>query len=596
MRAGGFSQHVWLFSLVFTMCALAAIDLLARPGALARAQAGAISIPRPLRALRRRGQRVNRYAQLTRILVKNGLGPSLGLGRRDKHHQGEGRSPIGHRVSHTLEEAGGIFVKLGQVLSTRPDLLPAGLIVELSRLQDNVRPAPRPGIQAVIESELGAPVDALFAQFDWQPVAAASIGQAHRARLKEGDPVLVKVQRPGVAEVVDRDLDVLLQLARTVEARTAWGSSYQVFQFATDFADRVREELDFRVEAHNSTDIARSLSTMPEILIPEVRAEVSTSRVLVMDWIDGLNVRQGDRIDELGLDRRELANALLRCCMQQMLIDGHFHADPHPGNVMVLRDGRVALIDFGAASRLDALQMSSLRGMLVAIGRRDAGLLQQAVLETATLRRRFNEEQFERALARFMARRLGPGAVPNAAMLNDMMQLFFTFGITLPPEFGTLFRALITLEGTLTTLCPGYFVIDEAQKLASEWAGDQLTAASIREMATKEVLGLAPILRRLPRHVDRIATMIERGNLSARVSLFTDPDDVRVLTRLLNRVVLALIGTVGGIISVILIGTQGGPHFTGDTSLFQFFGYFGLFWCLVVVLRVVVAILRDGVN
>jgi ubiquinone biosynthesis protein len=132
-----------------------------------------------------------------------------------------------------------MFVKLGQVLSTRPDLLPAGLIAELSRLQDNVRPAPRAGVQLLIESELGAPVDAVFTEFDWEPVAAASIGQAHRARLRGGDPVLVKVQRPGIAEAVDRDLDVLLQLARTVEARTAWGSSYQVFQFATDFADRV---------------------------------------------------------------------------------------------------------------------------------------------------------------------------------------------------------------------------------------------------------------------------------------------------------------------------------------------------------------------
>jgi ubiquinone biosynthesis protein len=240
--------------------------------------------------------------------------------------------------------------------------------------------------------------------------------------------------------------------------------------------------------------------------------------------------------------------------------------------------------------------MSTLRGMLVAIGRRDAGLLQQAVFEIATFRRRFDEQQFERALARFMARRLGPGAVPNAAMLNDMMQLFFTFGITLPPEFGTLFRALITLEGTLTTLCPGYYVIDEAQKLATEWAGDQLTPGSIREAATKEILALAPMLRRLPRHLDRLATLVERGNLTVRVSPFADPEDARFLTRLVNRFVLAFVGTVGGIISVILIGTQGGPHFTGDTSLFQFFGYFGLFWCLMLVLRVVVAILHDGVN
>ncbi len=594
--APGFTGHVWLFAVGFTMCALAAFDMVARPGALARARSGLVTVPRPLRALRRRSRRVQRYLQLTKIAAKHGLGPYLGIGRHSEEDAGEGRPSLGHRVSHALEEAGGMFVKLGQVLSTRSDLLPPGLVSELSRLQDRVAPAGREGVQLLIEAELKAPVGDLFAEFDWAPVAAASIGQAYRARLRSGEPVIVKVQRPGIAEAVERDLDVLLQLARTVEERTAWGADYQVFQFASDFADRVREELDFQIEARNAADIAQNLAAMPEVRIPAVHPELSTSRVMVMEWLEGINVRQGDRIDAIGLDRRQLADLLFRCAVQQMLIDGRFHADPHPGNVMVLTDGRLALIDFGAASRLDAMQQSTLREMLVALSRRDAGLLRQAVLEVATLRRRFDDEQLERALARFMARRLGPGAVPNAAMLNDMMQLFFTFGIALPAEFGSLFRALITLEGTLTTLCPGYLVIDEAQKLAVEWARDGLAPASIREMVTREAITLAPLLRRMPRHLDRLATIAERGNLALRLSLFSDHDDVRVVTRLMNRFILALIGTVGGIISVILIGIQGGPHFTGDTSLFQFFGYFGLFWCLVIILRVVVAILHDGVN
>ncbi len=595
-RAPGFTQHVWLFSVVFTMCALAAFDMFARPGTLARARSGLVSVPRPLRALRRRNQRLRRYLQLTRIAVTHGLGPYLGMGRRHTEEAPDGRAALGHRVSRAMEEAGGMFVKLGQVLSTRADLLPAGLVRELSRLQDQVAPAQRAGIQALLELELKAPVDTVFAEFDWAPVAAASIGQAHRARLASGASVIVKVQRPGIGETVARDLEVLLELARAVEERTAWGSDYQVLQFAADFAERVREELDFRIEARNATEIAANLAAMPEVRIPRVYPEISTSRVLVMEWLDGVNVRQRDRLEAMGFDRRKLADSLFRCVVQQMLIDGRFHADPHPGNVMVLTDGRVALIDFGAAGRLDAMQQSTLREMLVAISRRDAGLLRQAVLEVATLRRRFDDEQLERALARFMARRLGPGAVPNAAMLSDLMQLFFSFGITLPAEFGSLFRALITLEGTLTTLSPGYLVIEEAQKMAAEWARDRLTPTSLREMATREVVTLAPLLRRLPRHLDRLATIVERGNLAARVSLFSDAEDVRVVTRLVNRFILAFVGTVGGIISVIFIGTQGGPPFTGDTSLFQFFGYFGLFWCLVLVLRVVVAILHDGGN
>jgi ubiquinone biosynthesis protein len=181
-------------------------------------------------------------------------------------------------------------------------------------------------------------------------------------------------------------------------------------------------------------------------------------------------------------------------------------------------------------------------------------------------------------------------------MFNELLQLFFSFGIALPPEFSTFFRAMVTLEGTLTTLCPGYLVIAEAQVVASEWMRERVTPASLEEMARAELVSLAPMLRRVPRHVDRLATLVERGDLRARVSLLADADDVRLLSTWVNRMVLAFLGGVTGIISVALLAIRGGPAFSGTTSLYQFFGYFGLFCCTVLVLRVLVAILHDGVN
>jgi ubiquinone biosynthesis protein len=228
-----------------------------------------------------------------------------------------------------------------------------------------------------------------------------------------------------------------------------------VSELAGEFADRLREELDFRLEARNAGEIAASLRDLPEVCIPAVHQDLSSARVLVIEWLDGVSVREVARIDRLGHDRAKLADALLRRLLRQMLVDGRFHADPHPGNVLVLEGGRLGLIDFGATGRLDPLEQASLRGMLVAVQQRDAGLLRQAVLQVVTLRRHFEEDQLERALARFMARHLGAGAAPSAAMFNDLLQLFFAFGITLPPEFSTYFRALVTLEGTLTTLQPG---------------------------------------------------------------------------------------------------------------------------------------------
>jgi ubiquinone biosynthesis protein len=594
--APGFTRNLWVFAIVFTMSATVWMELLAKPGALARAQSGLVSIPRPLRAMRRSSQRLSRYAQITGIAAKYGFGPALGLARPQVEDAVPPAAPAARRLRLALEECGGMFVKLGQLLSTRADLLPAGVIAELARLQDRVAPAPADAVRALLEAELGRPVEEAFAELDPEPIAAASIGQAYRGRLRSGEAVIVKVQRPGIAEAVDRDLLVLAELARVVEARTAWGADYNVAELAGEFADRLREELDFRQEARNATEIAATLDGGEAIRVPLVHRELSTARVLVMEWLDGVSARELGRIDAMGLDRARLAEALLRWALRQMLVEGRFHADPHPGNVLVLEGGRLGLIDFGATGRLDALQQASMREMLVAVQQRDAGLLREAVLEVATLRRDFDDEQLERALARFMARHLAAGAAPSAAMFNDLLQLFFAFGITLPPEFSTFFRALVTLEGTLTTLSPGYLVIAAAEQIAAEWARARLAPTSLEELARKELGSLALLLRRAPRRLDRIAAIVQRGDLRARVRLFADEQDVRTVTRLLNRVVLAGLGGLVGLLSVMLLGTQGGPPFTGDTSLFQFFGYFGLFCATVLILRVIVAILRDGLN
>jgi len=591
----GFTRNVWLFSTLGVMSASVWIELLAKPGTLTRAQTGLTSIPHPIKALERRGRRVSRYAQITRIAIRNGLGPSLGLGRHIE--DGEARQiPFARRLRHSLEQCGGMFVKAGQVASTRSDLVSPPVAEELSHLQDNVAPAPPDGVRELLEEELGSPVDEVFAEFDSQPLAAASIGQAHRARLHGGQQVIVKIQRPGIADSVNRDLDVLNQLATVVEQRTTWGAEYHVCDLADEFAERLREELDFEIEARNASDIAANLDGASDVRIPAVFHDLTTRRVLVMEWLDGVSVRDGDAIDALGVDRRELAEDLLRCMLQQMLVDAQYHADPHPGNVMVLRNGQLALIDFGAASRIDPLQQTAIRDVMVAVSQRDADLLRQAALQVATLRRDVDDEDLERALSRFMTRHLAPGMVPSAAMFNDLLQLFFTFGINLPPELSTFFRALITLEGTLTTLSPGYPVIDRAEAIATEWVRARLAPSTLEELAREELIRMGPLLRRLPRRLDRMANQIERGNFRARVSLFSDPHDEHVVTKLVNRTVLALVGGVVGLIGAILVGVKGGPPFAGDTTLYEFFGYFSLFCSVVLIMRVIVSVLHDGVN
>ena len=212
--APGFTRNLWVFAAVFTMSASVWVELLAKPGALARAQRGLVSVPHPLRAVRRSSRRLSRYAQISGIAVKR---------LRAAARAGRAGAPAARRLRLALEECGGMFVKLGQILSTRADLLPAGVVAELSRLQDQVAPAPPGSVRALLEAELGRPVAEVLAELDPEPIAAASIAQAYRGRLGSGEAVVVKVQRPGIAESVDRDLLVLAELARVAETRTAWG-------------------------------------------------------------------------------------------------------------------------------------------------------------------------------------------------------------------------------------------------------------------------------------------------------------------------------------------------------------------------------------
>jgi ubiquinone biosynthesis protein len=477
-------------ALIATMLITVLLDLLARPGRLAavenRLHAG--RMPHPIRSIRRGISHTRRYLEVSRIATRHGLTSYLGGKARPPQGRPVARAPLGGpdaerpvpaayarpRPAATsaraaLEEVGGMFIKLGQVLSTRSDLLPADVIAELSALQDHVTPVSRTGIEAVLTAELGAAPAEVFATFDPQPLAAASIAQAHRAQLASGEQLVVKVQRPGVRALVERDLSILLRLARSLEARASWARAYHVSEMAHRFADALTEELDFRVEARN---IAAAGSASAVIKVPVIYPELSTSRVLVMERLEGVSARDaGPLLARPGTDRPALARDLLNCLLRQIMIGGTFHADPHPGNVMVLRDGQLGLIDFGSVGRLDPIQQAGLRRLLIAVARRNPSELHDALLDMAQVRAGADHDALERALAQFMAQHLGPGMVPDAAMFTALFKLLTGFGITFPPVIGGVFRAMITLEGTLTLLAPGFQLVEETRNLARPGRG-----------------------------------------------------------------------------------------------------------------------------
>jgi ubiquinone biosynthesis protein len=585
---------VWFFILVAATALVVAMIFLV----VAEALVPTGSLPGPLewrRELRGRIARVRRYSQISRIAVRHGLGPYLRGRRRAELDAPGGRARLARSVRRALEDGGVTFVKLGQVLSTRPDLLPPEFLEELARLRDQATPAPWPQVEQVLTAELGGPPEEVFAWFDREPLAAASVAQVHAARLRSGAEVVVKVQRPGIRPVVEHDLDIVARLARTVETRSRWGGSIGTRELAQAFAAAVREELDFRVEAGNLAVVAAAAGRNADggVQVPTPHEPLCTQRVLVMQRLDGTPLGAAEPvIAERGLDPEELARTLLAFLLRQIMFDGVFHADPHPGNVLLLADGRLGLLDFGLVGRLDASLRAALQRLLLAMDRGDPLGASDALLEVMLRPDEVDQQRLERALGQFMARYLSPGMTPGVRMFSDLFRLVSEHGLSVPPEVAAVFRALATMEGALAQLAPGFDLVTEARAFAGRYASQQLEVASARQTVNEELTTLLPMLRRLPRRVERIASAAEHGRLSMHVRLFADERDRRHLSGLLHQVLLTVLAATAGIMAVLLLGTAGGPRVTATVGLYQLLGYNLLVVCAILALRVLALIFR----
>jgi ubiquinone biosynthesis protein len=585
--ADGLVLWILAIGIPATMAAAVTLDLLARPGSLALGErAGLVMAPQPLRAIRTRLAVLRRYRELVRLARREGFGPFMSaVGRAGRTVDGAGL-----RLRRVLEEAGGVYIKLGQIAATRIDLVPREVCDELALLQNQVAPEAIDDIRRALELELGATVDEVFAEFDWEPLAAASIGQTHRARLRTGESVVVKVQRPGIQELMDRDLAALALLADVAQRRTQVGQGVRSGEVLGQFARGLRAELDFRLEADAMTEMSASLAGFSAVRIPKVYRHLSTRRLLVQERFEGFTAADGDQLDRSGVDRKAVAEALLRSMLEQVLRIGFFHADPHPGNVFVFSDGTLGLIDFGAVGRLDPIQQAAVIDILSAIARRDVSLLRDGVERVADMTEAASPEQLERALARLMADHVRPSGNVDPSMMQDLVATLSTFGVRIPTDVVVLSRALATLDGTLRVLSPELSLVGAATELMLSTTGP---AVDQSEMIRDELLAAAPHLRRLPERIDRILTLTGRGELKIRT--IVDEDARRVLRTLVNRALLTAAGAAFLLVSaVLLVSADPGPQVADGTGLYEIFGFAGLLAGTVLLLRVVAAIARDG--
>lgn len=532
-----------------------------------------------------------RGIQVTRIAARYGLTPLLGLRRGETTARTPGE--IARRTRLALEEAGGMFVKLGQLLVTRPDLLPPEALAELSLLHADVPPIPGERVKALVLEETGRPVEEVFAEIIWEPLGSASIGQAHAARLLDGREVVVKVRRPGLEAQVDTDLAIVRWLAGIAERRTGWGGAYAVSDLASEFSSVLRAELRFSVEAQHAIEIGAACAGDLMIRIPGIVGSLTTDRMLVMDRL------YGTTLSKVGLDvhdpdhRRRLADALCRSQVNAMLHGKRFHGDPHPGNVLLLDDGSLGLVDFGITGRLDAYERAAVFEVLLAMRLEQPALLYDALMTVGAINAEHDPDQVERALAQFLTSLTGPG-FPGPEALTDLLRLTARLGMRLPPSTTTMFRALATLAGTLDTLSPHYPIFEVVADIGGAEMRERMQPASAGEFVLQEWAEFGPLLRRAPRHLDRVARLAENGQLTGRVRLFAFPDEVRTVERLLNRVVLTFL-TIGlGGVSVALLTSEGGPDVAGiQVRIFEILGWATAAFATLLMLRILLGVLRS---
>ena len=571
----GFAALSWACGLLLAMAILVTWQAFIPAG----------TVPPPAtwpRSLRSRAARSRRYWQIVRIFARCGVRP-LGRGPRSVS--------LAQSLTEALDRSGAVFVKFGQALSTRRDLLPPEFTSELGRLQDRVSPLPWAQIERVLGEELGG--TGMFTEIDTDPLASASIAQVHAATLPTGERVVLKVLRPGVTSLVERDLDIIARLARRTEARVGWARAIGVVKLAEGFAAALREELDFRVEAGNLAAVGAAASS-DGIVIPRAYHDLSTRRVLVMERLDGQALSKAAQDPLTDCDRERLARDLLDSLLRQIVVDGVFHADPHPGNILLLADGRLGLIDFGAVGRLDSGLRAALQRLMLAIDRRDPVAMTDALLEVTARPDDLDEQALERSVGALLVRHLASGRAPDATMFADLFRLVTRHELAVPPEFGATFRALSTLEGGLTLLAPGFDIVAEAERFGQAQLAHRLGPVSLKDAAADEIVALLPMLRRLPRRVDRIAAAVEGGRLNVNVRVLADERDRKVITGWIQLGVLTILAATAGGMAVALLALKGGPAMTATISLYQFLGYCLLVICALLALRVLAAVFRTG--
>lgn len=494
-----------------------------------------------------------RYRQIADALVRHGLGyltGALGLERYVPFHRGM----LGHprrelpytRPEHirmALEELGATFTKLGQIISTRADLVSPELAAELARLQDAAPAISLDEIHHVLLAEFGRPAEELFAGFDPRPLAAGSIGQAHTAILADGREVVVKVRRPGVVEEVEADLVILQNLAVRATRRWEAAREYDLLGLVQEFSDTLRAELDYVREARNAERFAANFAGDSRVHIPAIVWETTTTRVLTLERIRGMKVSDVEALRAAGLERKELAARSSQVLLKMVFEDGYFHADPHPGNFFIEPDGRIGVIDFGMVGQVDERTQDHLVSVLVAITSGDEKQLADAFLELGVAREHVERPALERDLRHLVVQYVGRplGEIALGPLIHEALGIVRHHRLQLPTNLALLLKTLVMSEGMGVQLDPGFRLTAVMAPYAQRLLLRRFAPERLARLASASGLEAARLGVDLPGQARRILTDLERGTLQVGVRPSGLDPLLRHAERLVNRLIVGIL-------------------------------------------------------
>ncbi|HEX6044477.1 MAG TPA: AarF/UbiB family protein [Pyrinomonadaceae bacterium] len=527
-------------------------------------------------------ERLKRYKDVAKLLIKYGrsdLISAAGLEDSvlpDEIAEESGAAAPAEELAKDLEDLGPTFIKLGQLLSTRADLMPGPYLDALERLQDRIEPFPYEEVERIVSGELGVRISKAFADFDPAPIAAASLSQVHRAYMRDGRPVVVKVQRPNIRDLIVGDLEALGEIAHFLDQHTELGRRYEFDNMLVNLRKSLLRELDFTIEANNLHTISQNLAEFENIVVPEPVDDFTTTRVLTMEYISGKKITALNPLRLLEIDGGGLAHELFSAYLKQFLIDGLFHADPHPGNVFLTDDDRIALLDLGMVGRVTGTFQDNLLRLMLAISEGRGELAAEAAIKMGEPKEGFDRNSFERRITELVS--------DNAdAILSKLNAGKVTLEITrisadcwfrLPAEFTMIAKALLNLDRVVYTLDPTF----DPNSIIRERANEILQRNIVRSMSPNNLLSgvveLKEFAETFPRRVNKILDAI--GNNEVRIGV--DAIDEKVVVEGLQKVANRI--TLGLVVAALIVGAA---LLMRVETTFRIWGYPGLAMILFIL-------------